>query len=63
MPGSKPTGWFSRRHETDDANRVARERYANRAELRYNSIRGLQVWTEVKPGPCGSKSTMGWVKV
>lgn len=62
MPGSKPRGWFSRRHKTDDANRAARERYANRSALRYNGIRGQQVWTEVDRTQ-SNEIVMGWAKV
>lgn len=56
MPGSKPRGWFSRRHENDDANRAARERYANRA-----ADRPSQVWTEVDRTQ-SNEIVMGWVK-
>lgn len=46
---TKPNGWFSRRHETSNANRAAREAYQSRAERRPK-----QHWND---------KTKKWVKV
>lgn len=47
-PSKKP-GWWSRRHETDEANKAATEAWKNRASLRPKQIWDAEnkVWVKV----------------
>lgn len=46
----KPKGWYSRRHETNEANTAARKAYETRAERRPRQVfdPATKTWSKIK---------------